>query len=247
MNAFRVGSDLGDAIAACAIVRHLGGGHVRLYGTPNTKGFDDARYNALKALLEIQPWAASVARYDESEDLKITHDFSGFRERFGDGDSLIEKQARWIGLPHNSVDTSPWLTIPDAPKHNKIVLCRSQRCLGSLHWFRLFARAKECIFIGLEEDYNQFCRENSPWLPTKKNVPKIEFRKTENLLEAARLIKGSRIFVSNQTSLLWVAFSIGFTPMLIEKVNDDSYLPMQGRRYVSKPHENPSVHEFMKL
>lgn len=247
MKTFKVGSDIGDAIAALCICRHLGGGHIRLYGTPGTKGFDDTRYNALRPLIDGQPWATSVARFDEAEGLEITHDFTGFRDRFGDGDSLIEKQARWIGLPHNSVDTSPWLTIPDVPKHNKIVLCRSQRCLGAFQWFRLFHRSKDCVFVGLKEDYDLFCLDNSPWPAHKRSMPKIEFLATPNLLEAAKIIKGARLFICNQTSLLWVAFAMGITPMIVEKVNEDSYLPMEGRRFIASADQNPSIKEFSKL
>lgn len=237
--------DLGDLIAALPVIRQAGGAKLFLCTRPDTKGFSDDRFNAIKPLLEIQPYIHGVERYDEASPIDL--DFTDFRSKWASHPTLIGKQAVHVGMDPSSVDISPWLTIPDAHRHGKMVLCRSQRCLGSLHWFRFFHRPKDCLFIGLEEDYEQFCRENSPWLPHKKNMPAIEFWPTENLLEAAKLIKGSRLFISNQTSLLWVAFGLGFSPMIIEKVNDDSYLPMEGRRFVASAGQNPTAREFLKL
>ena len=248
MNAYRCGTDLGDMIASFAVVRHLGKGHIRMYGTPGTKGLSDERYNAIKPLIEIQPWAESVARFDENEGLPISHDFSGFRANWNSHPTLIGKQAIHVGLGPAAIDPSPWLTIPDAPRHGKIVICRSQRCLGLFHWFRLFqTKPKDCIFLGVEEDYKNFCHDNSPWPPHKKNMPKIEFRPTKDLLEAAKIIMGARLFICNQTACLWLALSTGFTPLFVEQVNEDSYLPAEGRRYFKDPQDNLSLTEFEKL
>ena len=204
------------------------------------------RLNAIKPLLEIQPYIHGVERYDETT--PIDWDFTDFRSNYGSHPTLVGKQAVHMGLDPAAIDLSPWLTIPAVPKHGKIVLCRSVRCLGLFHWFRLFQfKAKDCIFIGLEEDYEHFCRDNSPWAPHKKHMPKIEFRPTKDLLEAAKIIMGARLFIVNQTACLWISLAAGFKPMFIEQVNDDSCLPAEGRRYFRHPQDNLSAEEFQRL
>lgn len=248
MNAYKLGADIGDAIAGMAVIKSLGGGHVRLYSTPGTKGFNEARYNALLPLVQRQDYVTSVCRYDENEDLKITHDFSDFRTHWGSHPTLIGKQAVCVGVDPASVSLEPWMKIDSVPRHGKIIICQSMRHKGAFHWFRLFqTKPQDCIFLGVEEDYRTFCIDNSPWRPCKKAPSTIEFRPTENLLEAAKLIMGARLCIFNQTALLWVAYALGFAPLMVEQLGNDSYLPREGRRYISRPEENPTLKEFEKL
>jgi len=251
VNAYLVGPDLGDAIATLCVIRYLGPGHIRLFETPGTKGFSEARYNAIVPLIKIQPYTASVARFDPAEDMKITHDFTGFRNNWGSAPSLVGKQARHVGLDPASIDMRPWLEVGDVERHGKIVLCRSARNKGHLHWWRIWqAKGKDCVVLGLREDYEQFCVDNAPWapgMPPSKHRPMLPFLPTDDLLQAARVIKGARLGVFNQTSLLWLAYGTGFSPMIIEQTTDDSFLPGLGRRFVRQPRENLTAKEVAAL
>jgi hypothetical protein len=254
VNAYKLGPDLGDCIAGLCVVRHLGRGHIRLFNTPGTKGFSPQSYEAIRPLIEFQDYAESVRMFDENEEMEFTHDFTGFRAQWGCAANLATKQAVHVGLKAEDISLAPWLKIGAFDKHNKIAVCRSTRNKGLLAWYRIWqTKARESIFLGCDEDYDQFNSDNCPWPETtnawyqKPHQARIEFRKTSNLLEAARLIMGSRLFFVNQTSLLWVALGMGFSPIMIEQTTDDSYLPAQGRRYIRHVEDNPTIREFMHL
>lgn len=230
-----------------AVLRHLGGAKLFLCSRPGTKEITEDRLNAIRPLLELQPYIHGVERYDETTPTDF--DFTGFRAGWGSHPHLVGKQAAHLGIEPHAIDLRPWLTIPEPKKHNKIVICRSARNKGALHWFRWWSvRPQDCIFLGIEEDYQNFCLENCPWPERQRSKrPTIEFRKTANLLEAAQIIAGSRLFICNQTALLWVAMGMGFAPIMIEKTSEDSFLPAEGRTFISAPHENPTPQEVARF
>lgn len=247
MNVYKVGADLGDAIATMAVIRHLGRGHVRLDSNPGTKGFDGPRYDAIVPLLRCQPYVESVERFNLDEKLEVTHDFTGFRNSWDRHPTLVGKQAAHIGLNPDDVSIDPWLHIQGVEHHGKIAIVRSARNKGHLQFFNIWrAKGPECIFFGCQDDYDQFCADNYPGSQGLRQVFKqIEYRRTENLLEATRVILGSRLLVVNQTALFWACYGAGFRRMLVEQVGEDSFLP--GVRYIRHAHENLSLREVMNL
>jgi hypothetical protein len=246
--------DCGDCIACLPIIRALGGGKLLLGTRPWTKPFTTERFESIKPLIEKQPYITSVERHDGELASDII-DFSTFRSSWGKHNTLTGKQAIHVGVDPNALNMSPWIDAMPYEKNGKIAICRSTRNKGLLKWFAIWRwKVHDSFFVGLKEDYDQFCQDNNPW-PTAgfsawhKSAyhADIPFVPTPNLLEVARLIMGARLFVTNQTAALWIAYGMGFKPILIEKTTEDSYLPCEGRRYVARVEENPTDKEFQAL
>lgn len=95
---------------------------------------------------------------------------------------------------------SPWITgiDPDPRSAGKIVIARSPRYQN--HYFR-WAKivqhfgAEKLIFVGLPEEHAAFVRAYGD----------VTYIPTANMMEVARLIKGSQIFIGNQSSPLALA------------------------------------------
>lgn len=200
-NVFAHSGDIGDIIAALPTMRSLGGGDIvigpllegQFKGRESMKG---ARFEAIKPLLEAQPYIGSVTWHDNPQ--AYTHDFRDFRQQEQYGESLLEWQARYLGV---TASTDPWLTCRRSEKSiGRAVIARSLRYRNpGFPWNVVLHKHKEPIFIGLKEEYEDF----------QKNNRGVEFIQTENLLEAAELINGADIFIGNQSCPFWIAAGLG--------------------------------------
>jgi hypothetical protein len=120
---------------------------------------------------------------------------------------------------------TPWIEIEgDARFNDKVVIHRtrkendygfSDRCTHLIDWEEI-VRKNDCVFVGYTEiEYNVF----------KKNFPSVShliaFQRADSHLQMAKIIKGCKYFIGNQTSPLALAFSIQ-APMLAELAYGDS-------------------------
>src|SRR5205823_3825912 len=124
----------------------------------------------------------------------ITHDVALFRTIFWKPpmESLAQWQGRYFGLSIPETP-EPWLKV-DAPKHDRIVIGRTSRYNTYFFPWRLIVEqyGKELLFLGLPEEYHQF---------QSQTTQKIDYAPTNNLLEATKLIAGSKMFIGNQSVL----------------------------------------------
>lgn len=248
MKTFLIGGDLGDAIAGLPSIRHLGGGELWLQTQSGTKPWSPERWDAIRPLLEIQPYLTSVKLIPENEVATPDYNLSTFRSSWGKHPTLIGKQAVHLGINPDDLDLSPWLTIPEAPKHGKIIACRSERNQGFIHFHLLWRyHHQDCFFVGLEQEYKTFCYNCTPYTPGTKPATLIPHKPTANLLEVAQLISGSRLLVCNLSAPLWVAYGLGFSPIILEAVCEDSTLNRPGVRIIRQPQDNPDTQEWGKL
>jgi len=200
-NVFCHSGDLGDIIAALPSMRALGGGDIvigplldgQFKGRESMKG---ARFDAIKPLLEEQPYIVSVTWEDSPK--AFTHDFRDFRQQEQYGESLVDWQARYLGV---TVSTDPWLTCRRSEKSiGRAVIARSMRYRNpGFPWSAVLHKYKERIFVGLKEEYDDF----------KRNNRGVEFVPTSNLLELAEVINGADIFIGNQSCPFWIAAGLG--------------------------------------
>lgn len=190
---------LGDAIAALASIRQLGGGHLVMTQMGNPRILRGERYESLLPLLKSQPYIQSVAWEEEPKDCEF--DFTDFRKIHGASDNLAETQARWIGL--KNLDLSPWLEAESSPySRNRIIIARSGRYQNhTFPWLSLLTTNRnKLMFVGTKEEHSAF----------EANIgQRVEFKPCENLLELARLIKGSELFIGNQSCPFWIAAGLG--------------------------------------
>lgn len=198
---FKHTGDLGDIIAALPSIREFGYFNAIVVGAPGKdqgrESLKGARFDALKPLLDAQPYISYSRWMDEPSDFH--HDLSTFRHDHIRDESLLEWQARHLGVTAN---TDPWIQCVRSPKSiGRTVVARSLRYRNpGFPWHAVMAKHKNCIFVGTDEEHKSFAREISS---------AVEYVPTQNLLELAEIISGAHLFVGNQSCPFWIAAGIG--------------------------------------
>lgn len=241
--------DLGDLTSSLPVIRHLGGAHLWLCSRPWCKPMDISRFNFIVPLLRLQPYLLSVDWYDEENKPVPDINFTQFRQAWGQGRTITDKHAAFAGLNPSDVDTeTPWLTIPPSEKHGKIVIVRSARYAGALHYFRIWAaKHQDSMYLGQRDEYDIFCYNNTPWASPRRDRAMIPLRVPQDAVEAAQLIAGSRLYVGNPTCLTWLAEGVKHPNMLVECSEADTEFIRPGVRNVKRPEDNLTVREVEKL
>jgi hypothetical protein len=222
--------DLGDIIHSLVAVRALGGGVYYLCTRGWTKEMTPARFEAISALMRVQPYIKGVEWHKGQ---KVKWDFTDFRKHYsrGPGRNLATMHAMSLNTGLTIDTRTPWLQVPDFEAHGRPVIARSARyhCVDDLdkckaehrapldRWEKIWPEVLESypdpIFIGLPEEHLAF---------EKAFGKKVEYRRTHDFLQIAKLIKGSSIFIGNQSSPMCVAEGLKH-PSIQEthfKVND---------------------------
>lgn len=196
--------DMGDAIAALPVIRSLGGGRLiftQASGWTNPRPFKQAS-DLLTPLFAAQPYIRSVEWQDYPG---ITdYDFCQFRnsQRKG-GRTLTHEQSYHIGV--TNPDMSPWLhVVPDTLAEGRVIVARSPRYRNPLFpWNKVAAKYGDAmLFVGLDEEHAGF--QAAVGRPVERYIVK-------DYLDLAQMIAGSRLFVGNQSSPVWVAMGLGHT------------------------------------
>lgn len=200
-NVFIHAGDIGDIIACLPTIRAMGGGEIaiteridgKMKGRESMKG---ARYEAIKPLLEVQPYIQGV-RWEDAP-TQYTHDFRDFRQDEQYSENLMDWQARYLGVKASS---APWLiAMRSEISLGRAVVSRSMRYRNpGFPWNAFLHKHKNPIFIGLREEYEDFDR----------NVGRAEYVETKNLMEAAEIIAGAEVFIGNQSAPFWIAAGLG--------------------------------------
>jgi hypothetical protein len=123
--------------------------------------------------------------------------------------NIAERYARWLDL--KDVDYSPWLTCEPSPETaGRVIVVRTSRYHnGSFPWQQVMDRLGErALFLGLPDEHKAFQRHTGH---------RVEFRPTQDFLEAAELIAGAEMMICNSTALFWVAIGLG--AKVIQEVN----------------------------
>lgn len=114
-----------------------------------------------------------------------------------------------LGVLDQFDDKETWLTCPNPIQTGKIIVHRSPRYNApskgpeAFPWQEIVTKhAKDLIFVGLESEYDAFCRMFSA---------KIGFWRVRDFLELAQVIAGGRCFVGNQSFPLSIALGLGQT------------------------------------
>lgn len=205
----------GDILAAGPIFRALGKVHLKIGNFQEPKwqhrNMEGDRFDAIRHLLEIQPYIASVTfEHGANHSLELEH----WRVKHQKGRTLTECQADYLGI--QNVDMSPWIenVVPSPETAGMVVIARTARYHNpNFPWQGILNHeyyAGKFVFIGLLEEHTAFCQD------VGTNVP---YRPTANLLEVAELIAGSALFIGNQSSPCWIAMGLGHR--LIQEVSPE--------------------------
>lgn len=222
-NVFRHTGDIGDCLASLPAIRQLGGGRLVISNHPEHAklpsyylAIKGTKYEALRPLLAAQRYITEVT-YDESGK-GITHDFAYFRNFYESHTSLAQAHASHAHV--ENLDLSPWLEAePDPRSAGRVIVARSPRYQNpEFPWRKVGEQIRPLmLFIGHPEEHRAFQHVvNGP----------VDYIRTADFLEVARLIAGSRLFMGNQSSPCWVAMGLGH-PLIQEtaKSNPDSIIP----------------------
>jgi hypothetical protein len=215
---FKHSGDLGDIVYSLPTIRALGGGI--LYLDPNG-GEDDPfikmqcidgktrlskqTIDTLSPLLKLQPYISDV-KYWNGE--KVDYNLDEFRKKFNDPrkrsktSNLADLHLEQFNLPFSEVE-KPWLHVDGEIKlHKKVIIARSPRVqggFGTLNATKFFLR-DNAIFVGVPKEHEFF-----EWTFGIK----IDYHKTDTILELFKVIKGSELFIGNSSFPLSLAIGMG--------------------------------------
>jgi hypothetical protein len=184
--------DFGDIIYALPAIKARGGGNLHLCERRGTREpMTEARSKIIVPLLWEQSYLKDIAYADEGY---YDFDFRQFRAVKIAHSNLAEDQANWIGA---SVDlTEPWLAVSEVKKGQRVILNRTQRYHNDFFpWQEITASVFNLFFIGTNGELADFIQA----------FGKIEGLPTPTLLDAARVIAGSKLFIGNQSVCFAIA------------------------------------------
>lgn len=214
---------MGDIVAALPTMRSLGGGDIVISSPSGNQGRESLlgdRFESLRMLLEAQPYIGKV-EWNDSPD-GVTHDFSGFRVEQQYGESLLDWQARYVGVKASS---DPWLMAIRSPASiGRTVIARSPRYHNpGFPWNAVLSKHRNALFVGLRSEHEEFIR----------TVGRVDFQPTNNLLELAEVINGANLFVGNQSCPFWIAAGLG-VPLIQESWphSPNSQIPRKNAKYL---------------
>jgi hypothetical protein len=223
--------DLGDIIAGLPVIRQLGGGelvignHGGMYA--GWRPMEGERFNAIKPLIEAQNYISSVRFEYPPQD--VDFDLSGFRKVYSRHYTLSEAQAKWLNV--SDLDLSPWLEVtPSGLSKGRIIVARSGRYHNpTFPWVQLVKRYGQRMgFVGLKDEFDAFVRSTC-------GTGMVSYVPTSTLQEVAALIKGSDLFIGNQSCPCWIAMGLGHR--MIQETHPfihDSIVPREGCRFFTR-------------
>ena len=209
MNWFGHSGDLGDVIYALPTLMAAGGGVLYLYHQQGKTwhGMDAKRAASLRSLLILQPYISDVVFCPEGHPPGATdHDLNGFRDHGRPGRNLADMHLATLGFEPEHRNER-WLRVDHPIRDYPVIFARSLRCRHEkFPWRRLCEIYRgAAAFVGTAEEHEDFCRFAVP----------IPLLSTPNLLDVARVISGSRLFVGNQSCPAAIAEGLKH-PMILE-------------------------------
>ena len=199
LKTFLHSGNLGDIIYSLPTVIALGGGilYIKIAAgrpelssrAPTPNPMSELMALQLIELLKTQPYLTDIKLYTGE---KVDYILDQFREhRAVMRNPIAGSHLEVFGVNYNLA--LPWLQGISPLYINDIVISRTRRNLSPLNrfdWQVLGQYEKACVFIGFEDEYNEF--KNSTGL-------KVERYPARSILEISRVIKGSKLFIGNQS------------------------------------------------
>lgn len=205
-NVFAMAGDTGDAVYAMCAMRALGGGHLVFWPRSYVRDpMSPKKVERIASFFASQSYVLTVQfnagqaipnyNLDDFRDLWARMRKAGNHKPY----SICEFILMTYKLPL-ALAQERWLEIE--PKHMADVVfsCTPRYRDSSFPWHKVYDKyvrvdKLSVVFLGTLEEANEFNREvgNVDWYPT------------DNLLDAARIIAGAKLLVSNQNALGAVA------------------------------------------
>lgn len=197
MNIFTHSGDIGDIVYSLPTIRAKGGGKLILFDSPGktAHGMTKEKVERLRPLLEFQDYIYSL----EWSDIPIESSLNGFRDHVRAHGNLTDAHLATHGLSWEERST-PWIKCDSKKEVYEVIIHRSFRYLNNnFPWDRVIDTYQDRIgFVGFEDEYKSFTN----------SFGKVSFVKADNFMELARIIKGSKLYIGNQSSPLSVALGM---------------------------------------
>lgn len=206
---FSHSGDLGDIIYYLPVMRELGGGVLNI-----TELDPELPVRTRQNLLHSDKWKTLVGLL-ESQDYvkKVTADKDVISDYDGDefrklylramkqdySRSRMVNLVTWQCIPNQvnpKCQEKAWLDVEPEPVA-KFVINRTER-YQSPHfpWASVYdLLGQDSVFIGTKKEHQKFMTTHGP----------IEYHETPTLLDAAKVIKGSKCFIGNQSCMYAIA------------------------------------------
>lgn len=195
--------DIGDAVIQLGVIEQIPNGpHTYVVQTSGCTKFRtpkdaDRLCSIIKPLAELQPYIKECRRVIEGEHIDW-HDGIFRSNGFVAGRSLFTAHCTGLmqakGIGDGFLCDHPFLTVDEIDQKSvgRVIISRSGRYRNNTFpWMEICRKyGNRLLFVGLEHEWRDFSGE----------FQSVEFAKTENMLEVARLIKGSLLFIGNQSS-----------------------------------------------
>lgn len=185
------GGDIGDLIYALPTVRELGGGTLIMSPCNTREPMSEAKAAKIAPLLEAQSYIKCTGF--EQNPPPAAYNFNCFRDRMKKGKSLALVQSELFGK-NGHTTREAWLRVDHAVRAGDydVILHRSTRYQNkAFPWKQVIKKyGKRALMVGLEQEHSIFCKE----------FGKVEFHRTGDFLELARVIAGCKLFVGNQSA-----------------------------------------------
>jgi hypothetical protein len=194
MKTFKHGGGGGDMIYGLATMKALGGGVLHL-------NLDYAKL-FYKRLVEAQPYVKKAihCRFTNKQwkKVKVDYNLDLFRNQpFNSGYTIMECHRMAFGLDFDL--TKPWLSNIE-PKHVTDIVINDTGKLRwegvTVDWEQLRGYEDRAVFVGLDIEYENFCKNRNYKLPHYKIKDAIHF---------AQIIAGSKLYLGNQSTGLAIA------------------------------------------
>jgi hypothetical protein len=202
MTTYANAGDLGDVIFSlfAASIINDPKSIYHLVDRPFTKSWTPKRIEALRPLLESQPYIGGVIYGDPAK--KATHCFIDWRAIGRPAmETLALTHAKWVGV--DLPEYQPWLFAkPRKGFRDKVVIHRSPRYHNPhFPWAALVEHfGNRVVAIGLPDEHEQLEKTIG------RRIPLIL---TENYLDCAEILSGCGLFIGNQSSPCAIALGLG--------------------------------------
>jgi hypothetical protein len=188
--------------------------------------FTRAKVEAIRAILEVQPYISGVEYADDFEGV----DLDAWRTPFRWGVPIADLIAASCGVPMPNRNRR-WLVCPEPWGAARVVIARSPRYHNPLFpWREVYEKyRKEAIFVGLQEEYREF---SSHYRRLGSAIP---FRET-TIWEMFQIIAGCEVFCGNSSAPLALAIGLG-VPHIVQEVMPQAPLSVWEREGVINYHD----------
>lgn len=199
MLSFKHSGDAGDIIYSLPVIRYMGGGVLFLSKENYTRlKLTEDRLPQFEKLLVSQPYIRAVKFYYGRE---VGVDLNKFRDRFayvGLDESLAQMHCRAFGVPETELD-KPWISVEPRHEADVIINLTSRYRNNEFPWGLIYRKYKKvAALVGSHAEWCQFEKHYGP----------IKHCKTKDLLEVAQVIRGSKLFIGNQSCPLAIAHAM---------------------------------------